>query len=65
MEELRQKGLDGTRKAMCHKMGGGGVSIIFGPKYRPLFTSQCPLSRATLINAKELPGTAHQSMAVG
>jgi hypothetical protein len=54
MEELRQKGLNGTRKSMCHKRGGG-VSIIFGPKYRPLFTSQCPLSRATLINAKELP----------
>ncbi len=44
-EELRQKGQDGSRKTTCRKRGkkyhfqkGGGINIIFGPKYRPLFS---------------------------
>jgi hypothetical protein len=44
-EELRQKGHDGSRKTKCRergkkyhfqKGGGGGINIVFGPKYRPL-----------------------------
>jgi hypothetical protein len=42
-EELRQKGHDRSRKTMCHKRGkkyhfqkGGGINIVFRPKYRPL-----------------------------
>jgi hypothetical protein len=43
-EELRQKGHDGSRKTTCRKRGkkllfsegGGGINIIFGPKYRLL-----------------------------
>jgi hypothetical protein len=43
-EELRQKGHDGSRKTKCRERGGnmifrrkGGINIVFGPKYRPLF----------------------------
>jgi hypothetical protein len=43
-EELRQKGHDGSRKTKCRERGkkyhfqkgGGGINIVFGPKYRPL-----------------------------
>jgi hypothetical protein len=42
-EELRQKGHDGSQKMTCCERGkkyhfqkGGGINIIFGPKYRPL-----------------------------
>jgi hypothetical protein len=42
-EELRQKGNDRSRKTMCRQggkisfaEGGGGINIVFGPKYRPL-----------------------------
>jgi hypothetical protein len=42
-EELRQKGHNGSRKTMCRTRGkkyhfqrGGGINIVFGPKYRPL-----------------------------
>jgi hypothetical protein len=42
-EELRQKGHDGSQKTACHERGkniifrrGGGIKIVFGPKYRPL-----------------------------
>jgi hypothetical protein len=43
-EELRQKGHDGSRKTTCSergeniifRRGGGGINIVFGPKYRPL-----------------------------
>ncbi len=43
-EELRQKGHDGSRKMTCRergkniifRRGGGGINIVFGPKYRPL-----------------------------
>jgi hypothetical protein len=44
MEEIRQKGQNGSRKTTCRERGenyhfqkgGGGINIIFGPKYRPL-----------------------------
>jgi hypothetical protein len=43
MEELRQKGQNGSRKTTCRERGknvifrrGGGINIAFGPKYRPL-----------------------------
>jgi hypothetical protein len=42
-EELRQKGHDGSWKTTCRERGkkyhfqkGGGINIVFGPKYRPL-----------------------------
>jgi hypothetical protein len=42
-EELRKKGHDGSRKMTCRERGkkyhfqkGGGINIVFGPKYRPL-----------------------------
>jgi hypothetical protein len=42
-EELGQKGHNGSRKMTCHERGeniifrrGGGINIVFGPKYRPL-----------------------------
>jgi hypothetical protein len=42
-EELRKKGHDGSRKTTCRERGkkyhfqkGGGINIVFGPKYRPL-----------------------------
>jgi hypothetical protein len=42
-EELRKKGHNGSRKTTCRKRGkkyhfqkGGGINIVFGPKYRPL-----------------------------
>jgi hypothetical protein len=43
-EELRQKSHDGSRKRTCRERGkkyhfqkgGGGINIVFGPKYRPL-----------------------------
>jgi hypothetical protein len=42
-EELRQKGHDGSQKTTCRERGkkyhfqkGGGINIVFGPKYRPL-----------------------------
>jgi hypothetical protein len=43
-EELRKKGLVGSRKTTCRERGkkyhfqkgGGGKNIVFGPKYRPL-----------------------------
>ncbi len=42
-EELRKKGYDGSRKTTCCERGkkyhfqkGGGINIVFGPKYRPL-----------------------------
>jgi hypothetical protein len=42
-EELREKGHDGSQKTACHERGkniifrrGGGMNIVFGPKYRPL-----------------------------
>jgi hypothetical protein len=44
-EELRQKGHDGSQKTTCPERGkkynfqkGGGINIVFGPKYRPLVT---------------------------
>jgi hypothetical protein len=43
-EELRQKGHDRSRKTTCRERGkniifrrGGGINIVFGPKYRPLY----------------------------
>ncbi len=43
-EEFRQKGHDGSRKTTCRERGkniifrrGGGINIVFGPKYRPLY----------------------------
>ncbi len=44
-EELQQKGHDGSRKTTCRERGkkyhfqrgGGGINIVFGPKYRPLY----------------------------
>jgi hypothetical protein len=44
-EQLRQKDHDGGRITMCQERGkniifrrggGGGINIVFGPKYRPL-----------------------------
>ncbi len=42
-EELRQKGHDGSQKMTSRERGkniifrrGGGINIVFGPKYRPL-----------------------------
>ncbi len=42
-EELRQKGHDGSKKTTCCERGkkyyfqkGGGINIVFRPKYRPL-----------------------------
>jgi hypothetical protein len=42
-EELRQKGHDRSRKMTSRERGkkyhlqrGGGINIVFGPKYRPL-----------------------------
>jgi hypothetical protein len=43
-EEFRQKGHDESRKMTCpergkkyhFQKGGGGINIVFGPKYRPL-----------------------------
>ncbi len=44
-EQLRSKGHDGSQKTTCCKRGkisfserggGGGINIVFGPKYRPL-----------------------------
>ncbi len=42
-EELRQKGHDGSQKTTCRGRGkniifrrGGGINIVFRPKYRPL-----------------------------
>jgi hypothetical protein len=44
-EELRQKGPKGSQETTCRERGkniifrrGGGINIVFGPKYRPL----CP-----------------------
>jgi hypothetical protein len=42
-EILRKKGHDGSQKMTCRKRGekisssegGGGINIVFGPKYRP------------------------------
>jgi hypothetical protein len=46
-EELMQKGDNGSRKTTCRERGknvifrrGGGINIVFGPKYRPLFFSE-------------------------
>jgi hypothetical protein len=43
MEELGQKGQNGSRKTMCRERGkkchfqkGGEINIVFGLKYRPL-----------------------------
>jgi hypothetical protein len=43
---VRQKDHDGSLKTTCHERGkkyhfqkGGGINIVFGPKYRPLPTS--------------------------
>ncbi len=43
---LKQKDHDGSRKTTCRERGkkyhfqkGGGINIIFGPKYRPLYIS--------------------------
>jgi hypothetical protein len=43
MEELRQKGRDGSKKMTCRERGkkyhfqrGGGINTVFGPKFRPL-----------------------------
>jgi hypothetical protein len=41
---VRQKDYDGSQKTMCRERGkkyhfqkgGGGINIVFGPKYRPL-----------------------------
>jgi hypothetical protein len=43
-EELTQKGHDGSLETTCHERGkkynfqkgGGGINIVFDPKYRPL-----------------------------
>jgi hypothetical protein len=42
-EELREKGHNGSRKMTYRERGkniifrrGGGINIVFGPKYRPL-----------------------------
>jgi hypothetical protein len=42
-EELRQKGTMGVKKQHVARVGkniifrgGGGINIVFGPKYRPL-----------------------------
>ncbi len=55
-EELRQKGHDRRRKRTCRQRGkkyhfqrGGGINIVFRPKYRPL-VSDIPLFRALLIH---------------
>ncbi len=46
-EELRKKGHDGSRKTTSREgekisfsEGGGGINIVFGPKYRPLLLDQ-------------------------
>jgi hypothetical protein len=46
-DELRQKGYDGSRKTMCPERGkniifrrGGGLNIVFRPKFRPLSTHE-------------------------
>jgi hypothetical protein len=43
-EELSQKSNDSSRKMTCRERGkkyhfqqGGGINIVFGPEYRPLF----------------------------
>jgi hypothetical protein len=50
IEELRQKGQNGSRKTTCRERGkniifrrGGGINIVFGPKYRPLRVTMTPL----------------------
>ncbi len=43
-EEVRHKDHDGSQKTACRERGieisfsegGGGINIVFGPKYRPL-----------------------------
>jgi hypothetical protein len=37
-EELRQKGKVDMREKYFSE-GGGGINIIFGPKYRPLLSA--------------------------
>jgi hypothetical protein len=51
-EELRQKGHDGSRKTTCREKGkkyhfqkGGGINIIFGPKYKPLYQTFSEIPR--------------------
>jgi hypothetical protein len=48
-EELRQKGTIGVEKRLVARVGEipvsflereGGINIVFGPKYRPLMSSE-------------------------
>jgi hypothetical protein len=49
-EELRPTGHDRSPKMTCRERGknfifrGGGLNVIFGPKYRRLLSSYSPIS---------------------
>ncbi len=73
-EELREKGHDGSRKTTCCERGkkynfqkGGGINIVFVPKYRPLgpgFGLKINQSKGTQTFVFLVAEEAHEKLAV-